>query len=115
MDSEWIVPALMIAGSMVVPAIGGLLVTLTQHREKMAQLQSESKQDGQRIAELEARLEKLEKLSAKLDERVTDAHVLLADEQRELDTKLNRLLPPIADAGGDDSAKAKAPRERVGS
>jgi hypothetical protein len=47
-----------------------------------------------------ARIDALEKQCAKLQEQVTDAHALLADERRALDQKLAAMLPeqPISTA-----------------
>jgi hypothetical protein len=70
---------------------------------------------AKQVASLEERVEKLEKKCVAMQEQITDAHMLLADERRLLDKKLSEsfpeIIPPIAES--TEQAKRSAKRERT--
>jgi len=95
----------------------GLPVWL-HHRRTMLKLKG---QNGRDIGTLHKRIDDLEKQCHKLQEQVTEAHVLLADERRELDRRLENKLAQIApdaaiipgaDAPDDPSARQRRGRMR---
>ena len=64
------------------------------HAREMAQIKAgKDGQSGPELQQLRERCDALEKRCAKLEEQVTEAHSLLADEQRQLDKKLSNILP----------------------
>ena len=77
------------------------------HRQKMAEIRA--KQTADPNGELLARIAALEKKCEKLQEQVNEAHILIHDEQRELDRKLAASLEARG-AIPADSASAQARR-----
>jgi uncharacterized protein YlxW (UPF0749 family) len=70
------------------------------------------KQNGGESAELRQRLEALEKKCTEMQEQITDAHMLLADERRALDKKLAESFPEVSASGSESRTKAPV-RERI--
>jgi uncharacterized protein HemX len=99
----------------VLSTLGAAASAWLKHRREMVKMKLEGqaqRQNGGEAAELRQRLEALEKKCTEMQEQITDAHMLLADERRALDKKLAESFPEVA-AGGSD-ARAKAPvRERI--
>lgn len=62
------------------------------HRQNIAKIKGTQ---AQHMGALQDRLERLEKKCAEMQERITDAHMLIADEQRQLDKKLSESFPDI--------------------
>jgi predicted nuclease with TOPRIM domain len=103
---------LIIAG---LSTLGAAASSWLHHRREMAKLKIEGKkqkQSGAESDELRQRLEALEKKCAAMQEQITDAHMLLADERRELDKRLAQALP---DHGGtnDEPARRQSPAKTV--
>jgi|GEM_PF-2690906 len=67
------------------------LTALLYHRRGMAKMMMESK----RSSNVNERIEELEKRYAKLEESNAHAHMLIADEQRQLDRQLERKLTTL--------------------
>ncbi len=82
------------------------------HRREILRMRGTAAKDVQRLRE---RIEGLEKRCAKLEEQVASAHMLIADEQRQLDKKLSNLVPGGATIPDDvdDSAGRSKKRERA--
>jgi uncharacterized membrane protein YhiD involved in acid resistance len=66
---------------------------------------------GQEVQALHERIDRLEKKCATMEEKITDAHLLLNDETRELDKKLSKAfptdMPPVTE---EPPAKARTTR-----
>jgi hypothetical protein len=62
------------------------------HRRRVMEIKGTH---SRQVTTLEERVEKLEKKCAALQEQITDAHMLLADERRLLDKKLSETFPEI--------------------
>ena len=111
-----------ISGSIIVAAliIGALLAFFfiviglpvwLYHRREVLKMKGTAKGEttslSQRVAALEKRCEKLE-------EQVTQAHLLLADEQRQMDRKLAAMLPDAdSPAEGGEAGKRGGKRRRT--
>jgi hypothetical protein len=70
---------------------------------------------AKQVSTLEERVEKLEKKCIAMQEQITDAHMLLADERRLLDKKLSETFPEIAPpiAESAEQAKRSVKKERA--
>ena len=86
------------------------------HRRKMAEMRGTQTQQVGAISE---RIERLEKKCAAMQEQITDAHMLLTDERRELDKKLSKAfpdvmppMPPIPEEPEKKSRSARRERTR---
>ena len=62
------------------------------HRRRMQEVRGSHLQQ---VTNLHERIDKLEKKCHALQEQVTDAHMLLSDERRELDKKLAKSFPDV--------------------
>lgn len=71
------------------------------HRREVLRMRGTNAKE---VLKLRERLEVLERRCVKLEEQVTTAHLLIADEQRSLDKKLSTMMPDHAE---DDSAARK--------
>jgi hypothetical protein len=83
------------------------LPTYFSHREKMARLRGKGREPEEKLL---ARIEALEKKCAQLQEQVNEAHILIHDEQRELDRKLAARLEEAGAIPSDSAAGAQARR-----
>jgi hypothetical protein len=79
-----------VAASFLTIVVG--LPVYLYHRRQMLKLKGNNARD---VKNLHNRIDELEERCKKLEEQVTDAHCLIADEQRELDRKLERKLSAI--------------------
>ncbi|MCY3023626.1 MAG: hypothetical protein NTW87_31995 [Planctomycetota bacterium] len=107
LDGTWLV-LLVILGAIVLFffVVVGLPVWLYHRREVLRMkglARNETAAVSQRVTALESRCDTLE-------ERVTEAHVLLADEQRQMDRRLAAMLPD--DAVSPDGSQEEAKRRR---
>jgi hypothetical protein len=82
------------------------------HRRKMVEMRGTH---SQHVETLNERINRLEKKCAALQEQVTDAHMLLSDERRELDKKLSKafpeVMPPMPAIPEEPERKARSARK----
>ncbi|MGD0090459.1 MAG: hypothetical protein ABSE73_11115 [Planctomycetota bacterium] len=99
-------------GVIVIGVIGaGVFAMWLDYRHKASKTGAAA---GGKVESLEQRLAALEKQCARLEEQVLQAHVLLADEQRQLDHKLAAILPEATSATPESvPARNAAPLERA--
>jgi outer membrane murein-binding lipoprotein Lpp len=76
----------------------------------MAQIKAKTPQNNSEVTELRTRLEELEKKCTAMQEQITDAHMLLADERRALDKKLAESFPEVA---AENTARRQEIRQRI--
>ncbi len=93
------------------------MLSYLYHRRRMAELKGTH---AQHVETLQERMERLEKKCAAMQEQITDAHMLLADEQRMLDKKLAESfpgivapMPPIPDEPSVAPSARRKNRERL--
>ncbi|MGD0089104.1 MAG: hypothetical protein ABSE73_04230 [Planctomycetota bacterium] len=98
--------ALLVIGSLLI--VVGLPIFL-YHRREVLRMRGFS---DKHTVKLSDRVATLEQRCDKLEERVTEAHLLLADEQRQMDRKLSALLPDAPAPESDPSPEAKRRGER---
>ena len=83
------------------------------HRRRVLELKGTH---AQQVSALQDRMENLELKCHKLQQQVTDAHMLLSDERRELDKKLAEsfpdIMPPIPDEPAPGKSRSRK-RERT--
>jgi hypothetical protein len=104
----------------IIVAFFGMVVGLPvylHHRRTVLKMKGQSNRD---IEALHKRIDHLEKECRKLQDQVTEAHVLLADERRELDKrledKLKNIVPDAAafpDASPTDDPLSRSNRKRT--
>ena len=87
------------------------------HRRRMSEIKGTH---AQHVETLQERMERLEKKITAMQEQITDAHMLLADERRELDKKLAETfpeiiapMPPIPDEPSTAPSTRRGHRERT--
>lgn len=87
------------------------LPILLYHRREMMKMQIKSKRERG----VEERLDELEKRCERLEETTANAHILIADEQRQLDRKLEKKLTtllPDPQSPREDSSRRRGRRSR---
>jgi hypothetical protein len=104
MDGTWLFAAVVFGSVIVFLVIVIGLPTWFYHRREMMKMKGLARNDTAALGE---RVTALEKRCDKLEERITEAHVLLADEQRQMDRKLSAILPDSMPAGDGDAEAAK--------
>jgi len=102
-----------VAGLIAVVLLAGLVVAFPSwlyHRREAMRIKGTHAKEWQKLRD---RIETLEKRCAKLDEHVSSAHILLADERRSMDKKLSNIMPDSAALVGDDEDDSeRAPRRK---
>jgi len=100
--------------AVVLSSIGAAARSWLKHRREMTKLKIEGrqqKQSGSEVEEMRQRLEALEKKCVAMQEQITDAHMLLADERRALDKKLAESFPDVATS--ENTTRRSGVRERA--
>jgi hypothetical protein len=82
------------------------------HRREVLRMRGTNAKE---VLKLRERLEVLERRCVKLEEQVTTAHLLIADEQRSLDKKLSKIVPEGAhiSSESEESSSRSKKRERA--
>jgi len=75
------------------------------HRRRVMEIKGTH---AKQVLTLEERVEKLEKRCAAMQDQITDAHVLLADERRLLDKKLSETFPEIIAPAAEPTEPSKS-------
>jgi hypothetical protein len=114
--SELSLVAVFILGAVVLFffIVVGLPVFL-YHRREVLRMSGLSNRQTMKLSD---RVAALEKRCDTLEERIAEAHLLLADEQRQMDRKLSAILPdapaPIPDAMPDEKERSLKPQKSIG-
>jgi len=99
-------------------AIGGfasIVKMILNHDLEVAKIKAAGSESmlQKKIDQLQDRIAVLENQSAKLQEQITTAHVLLADERHTLDRKLSAMLPDVQ-TPVEDPRRPESARKSVG-